>query len=112
MASKIVPTPARPDDGPLKLMAKIPLITKALARPEGLVHPSGTLHSSLAAPGHRESQTPKVAWKQVAQPRPQGAEDDVRPRSVGGLKKKSTHRSPITGLLSTDRGQRAPDNGH
>ena len=27
-----------------------------------------TLHSSLAAPGHRESQTPKVARKRVAQP--------------------------------------------
>ena len=80
-------------------MAKNPLPAKAPTRPEGLIHPSGTFHSSLAAPGHREFQTPKAAQKRVAQPRPLGVQDDGRPWSVEGLKKKTTCRSPTTSLL-------------
>ena len=46
--SKVPPTPVRPGDGLLKLMAMNPPLAKAPTRPEGLFHPSRTPHSSMA----------------------------------------------------------------
>ena len=74
-----------------------------LTHPVGLVHSSayspGTIRSSLVTPGHGESQISKAVEKRVAQPRPLGTGDKIRPQPTETVKTKGTCRSPTTGLF-------------
>ena len=97
--SKVGPTTVRPGDGLLKLMIKNQLLTKAPTSPVRVIHFSGTLQSSLTAPDHTESQTPKAAQKRVTQPKPLRVEDDIQSRLEEVLKISVTCHSPTKGLL-------------